>query len=490
MKIKLLFAVFFIINLLCKAQSANTPYSGMLVSFLLKNGNYIYVDSASMKNPFTKSYLSDRANTIDFRKENLAVVKFNNKWGAIDKYGNAVIPFVYDALGNNDGYSQEFIHDNIPASKNGKWGVINKSGKVLIPFIYDGIDLYEENKLVFVSKWTGGKKFAGDEKKGAIDLTGKIIIPLIYYTLGPYDGDIISADHGLEYGRFENYNSYGKNLSKILNVSYEYVSYLGGGNFLVFKNGKSGIIDKNLKIIIPLEYDHLEAGKWALTELDYLSGRENFISFSGFRKDLTIAYKNGRAGIINKSNDVIIPFQFDIINNLKNQDNIFVVGMNKKYGIINLKGEIITPIIYDAIYQYDDQLSYINVELDSKYGLLNELGELIIPIEYESSVGFANGVFIARKNGTSGAINTNNEIIIPFNYDRVERLNESFLVLKNEKFGIIDRLGNEITPLIFDETFNYGFPIGMFVAAINNTNYTYESKGHFWVDQQGRQYRE
>jgi hypothetical protein len=485
MKIKLLFAVFFIINLLCKAQSANTPYSGMLVSFLLKNGNYIYVDSASMKNPFTKSYLSDRANTIDFRKENLAVVKFNNKWGAIDKYGNAVIPFVYDTLGNNDGYSQEFIHDNIPASKNGKWGVINKSGKVLIPFIYDGIDLYEENKLVFVSKWTGGKKFAGDKNKGAIDLTGKVIIPLKYYTCSPW-GDVICTTNFNNDSEY--FNSSGKNLSMILKVSYDYVNLLAVGNFLVFKNGKSGIVDKNLKIIIPLEYDHLEAGKWALTELDY--GRENFISFGGFRKDFTIAYKNGRAGIINKSNDVIIPFQFDIIKNLKNQDEIFVVGENKKYGMINLKGEIITPIIYDAIYKYDSQLSYINVELDGKHGLLNELGELIIPIEYEDYIYYENGFFTPRKNGLSGAINTNNEIIIPFNYDRVERLNESFLVLKNEKFGIIDRLGNEITPLIFDETFNYGFPIGMFVAAINNTNYTYESKGHFWVDQQGRQYRE
>ena len=53
--------------------------------------------------------------------EDLAAVKFDEKWGFINPNGEVVIPFEYDEI-------QNFQNNLAAVKKSNKWGFINKKG--------------------------------------------------------------------------------------------------------------------------------------------------------------------------------------------------------------------------------------------------------------------------------------------------------------------------------------------------------------------------
>ncbi|OQY37850.1 MAG: hypothetical protein B6229_07435 [Spirochaetaceae bacterium 4572_7] len=60
--------------------------------------------------------------------EGLCPVMEDNKWGAINKDNEVVIPFEYDYLGQfNDGLC--------PVIKDGKYGAINKDNEIVIKIL-------------------------------------------------------------------------------------------------------------------------------------------------------------------------------------------------------------------------------------------------------------------------------------------------------------------------------------------------------------------
>lgn len=79
-------------------------------------------------------------------KENLAMVRVGDKVGFIDMYNCFVIAPAYDCDTDIDGF-----HEGLAAVKwDGKWGYINKLGDEVIPFIYDDADNFDEDMLAAV----------------------------------------------------------------------------------------------------------------------------------------------------------------------------------------------------------------------------------------------------------------------------------------------------------------------------------------------------
>ena len=107
--------------------------------------------------------------------EGLANVKLNDKWGYIDKNGIEVIPFIYnEALCFIDGFAV--------VKRNNKWLFIVKTGEILVKLdvLYDTIGFFKDG-LAPVKK---------NNKWGFIDKTGQQIIPTIYNGDGPF-GEIL-----------------------------------------------------------------------------------------------------------------------------------------------------------------------------------------------------------------------------------------------------------------------------------------------------------
>lgn len=110
--------------------------------------------------------------TTDWEKENYI-------YGAIDNFGNVVIPIIYESLNFYDNYK---IKDFIPVKLNGKWGVIDFKNKEIAPFKYDHIETVNTGAIVKI-----GTKF------GFIDVKGNELIPIIYDELRELESGIFEV---------------------------------------------------------------------------------------------------------------------------------------------------------------------------------------------------------------------------------------------------------------------------------------------------------
>ena len=124
-----------------------------------------------------------------------------------------------------------------------------------------------------------------------------------------------------------------------------------------------------------------------------------------------------------------------------------------KWGIIELPSqkEIIGFNKYDYFWSFDEN-GLCRVRIDQEkgylYGYVNEQGVEQIPVEYDHLYSFENGITIAKKDGIYGAIDLNNNTVIPFNlpYEEVRGFRNGCASVRdaNGKWGVIDIQGNLI----------------------------------------------
>ncbi|WP_312823380.1 WG repeat-containing protein [Epilithonimonas sp.] len=159
----------------------------------------------------------------------------NKKFGAMDLLGNAIIPFEYDYIMNDDD-SNQFI-----VGIDEKYGVMNREGKTLLPMQYEYISFLNH----------GYAAFSVDRKFGIVNENNQIIVPASYQ--GIYTNNsthFIAMDDN-------NYKLVNIKINKTVANGYDYISTTDEPNlFLALKDGKYGYLDGTGKIVIPLIYNN------------------------------------------------------------------------------------------------------------------------------------------------------------------------------------------------------------------------------------------
>ncbi len=160
--------------------------------------------------------------------------------------------------------------------------------------------------------------------------------------------------------------------------------------------------------------------------------------------DIFFVYKDGKCGMVNKYNDIIIPLIYDNIIETIYGGTIMICIKDGKYGLINNRGEIILECDYDSIDIPNDSYDYlILLKKNRKYGFIklngNGNGNILLKTEpmYEF-LEYITGTkyLIFRDNGKYGIINMNNTILLPPTYDKISK-NYSFKI--GDKIGLLDR---------------------------------------------------
>lgn len=112
---------------------------------------------------------------------------------------------------------------------------------------------------------------------------------------------------------------------------------------------------------------------------------------------------------------------------------------------------------YDSFWSFDEYgLCMVRLDQHSGYlyGYVNEQGVEQIPIEYEHIYSFEDGITIAKKDGRYGAVDLENNIVIPFGlpYAEVRGFRNGRAAAKDHhgKWGVIDTKGNLIAPCTSD----------------------------------------
>lgn len=195
----------------------------------------------------------------------------------------------------------------------------------------------------------------------------------------------------------------------------------------------------------------------------YTSNEPIIFLYEPLRDSLKLVYKNTKYGIIDSSDQLVVPFMYDEIS----LDFSFreLLLQQKRY-------------LNDYFYQYwqdgneseEEYARLLELELNRPESCLNLVKEFRL-----------NPLFVARKGNKWGVINKLNKIIIPFDYISLQEIGQDiFVVRTNVKYGIIDSDGktllsqtyDTIIPLpVFRQVDYMQYRLGAYALLIQNKKY-------------------
>ena len=215
-----------------------------------------------------------------------------NRVGYIDKDGQLIIPFEFDAIvAGEGGESLEFndFSEGLAAvSKNDKYGFIDTKGKVVIEPKYEWTSSFSD-ALAIVSV---------EGLYGAVDKQGKTVIPFEYQALANfYDGFATAARPPKDPEDYESkYGLINKQNEVVIPFMYESMGNLSESLIAVKKDGKWGYVDTINKSIIPINLAYETAN-------DFSDGLAAVFSYEENSDNLKYGY-------IDKTGKLVIPMQF------------------------------------------------------------------------------------------------------------------------------------------------------------------------------------
>ena len=200
-------------------------------------------------------------------------VKKMDLFGMVDFKNKILIPTIYESM--------LFQNDSVIVKSNNLFGIVNNNNKTLVPIEYESIVITEY--CIIAEK---------NKREGVIDIKNKIIIPFLY-------------DKIFAFGKlFENEKKYSiveiNNKKAVIDFNNKYIVKPTTTNileivlnaFIAKKNDKYGLVNLNLKTLIPFEFNHYS--------IDY---NKKFIEFRKTDYPFTYIY-NYRGKLIKKQKDV------------------------------------------------------------------------------------------------------------------------------------------------------------------------------------------
>ena len=239
---------------------------------------------------------------------------------------------------------------------------------------------------------------------------------------------------------------------------YDDGGYFSEGVVAECFNGKWGMVDTRNEIIIPFEYEGICVCK-------------NF---------LINAKKNGKYGLINKRNEVVVDFLYDEIDCWCTRDcTAYPTLKDDKWGIIDRYGNVLEDFIYDdaqLISDNEDNAGEFIILLKGDFKAIYSTKKRGFITEFEYNfVGYlSNNRFLVLKNGQVGFVDTYGEVVIPLIYDKYthDDFSEGLCVVyKDGKAGMIDTEGNVVVPFEYYKLYNCHE--GMIWARNSNNEYGY-----------------
>ncbi|MDM0979030.1 WG repeat-containing protein [Clostridium perfringens] len=189
---------------------------------------------------------------------------------------------------------------------------------------------------------------------GLVDNKGKVLAEPVYNNISEIKNDVAIL---------ENYNEY-----SIVNVKtgiirklpYDTISPFCN-NFIVTKNGLTGLINSNGDIILDCIYDSI---------------KNNYNS--------AIICKDNKYGVLNTNGELVADIEYDYISEFSNNNNksVAIFEKNNLQGLMDLSGKIILPPTYDWITDFKDYSETTAVFHNGKVGVINLKGEVVKSFQY------------------------------------------------------------------------------------------------------------
>lgn len=322
-------------------------------------------------------------------------------------------------------------------------------------------DVYSfQNGLAIASKYTED----GEYKYGVVDEEGVVYIPVNYDEISLFQEGNNYRDNVYKCQRNGKLGLVNAQDITLLQCEYSSIKHSGEYVYLV-KNGKNGYAElkgtDEVKSLIPCIYDKLES----------------------YSKDAPMrATYNGKEGMIDGNNKIIIPFEYSNIGKFYNVGayNMAWVEQDGKYGIYNIDGTVIQPWDIEKAYVMnensgtsyltfndfpDPSTPYIHIVVNGMTGVLSgKTYKTVIPCKYGYISPVINERAFYKANNKWGIMDIQNNSIQDAIYDKI-KINNNWLsdafttegifqdnmyVFIGDKQGMIDKNGKAFIPVKYD----------------------------------------
>lgn len=330
------------------------------------------------------------------------------KYGYINSKGKMLLPPEYTEISRIN----EIIDDKnvyLLVLKEGQAGVV-KNNKVVLDFEYEDISYNLFNNMFIIQR---------NSKSGIADIKGKVIIQPEYDSImfgGIYvnaikDGEVTVLD--INGKKLDNNNIYAKlpttnpnyyitidkneiyrivdkdNNIKIEN-NYTYIEHIKDDYFIIYKNGKNGIIDLSGKSIADLKYNSI----FKISGTEIVQANINSTNnITLLNKEMKIVCNMNNANIEKKENYVVIYSKDDMkyfdysgneisYKNLYPNNKLYAKKINGKWGFIDKADKLITQNEYEMVTEFNNY-GFAGIKKDGKWGVVNSEGTIIQEPIYE-----------------------------------------------------------------------------------------------------------
>ena len=151
--------------------------------------------------------------------------------------------------------------------------------------------------------------------------------------------------------------------------------------------------------------------------------------------------KNSLKGIMNRMGCFTTLAKYSSILHIGN--DLFIISINNKFGVIDAYGDIIIPCKYDEITGFSGKLEVCSPYLSSDYVIKQTLEN----ISFE--------ILTLRIYNRCGLTCNNGERLVPPKYKAIA-LHDNGYIIKEDKYGFIDKDLNVIIPTIYDNLYLSG----------------------------------
>ncbi|TKC05860.1 WG repeat-containing protein [Pedobacter frigoris] len=333
--------------------------------------------------------------------------------------------------------------------ENKLWGLKSANGDLLMKPFFDEFYGFEYGTLAVVSK-------AG--KYGHINKKGEIVIPLVYDDAYDFEGDYAIIKQNEKYGLI---TADGKIK---LPAKYENLSPIGSpGSFYSAKlNGKFGVINFDDTLILPFDFDNEFEGerwdemyyvkengtgaKWIYSDSFKFLGKfsTKFISPILDNSSLPIHYlvnhhKYQKTNLLLANTGEVLVDNFEKV--IVNETNFLIIRKNKKLGLYHSKNGLVLDFEYDEITEITTILDVLPNVFFKNIHAGEESGRYYI---YKIVKDNLCGLYFLIANFETW--------ICAVKYQDVKALSKEFFAVQEQnKWGVIDLTGQEITKVEFDE---------------------------------------
>lgn len=365
--------------------------------------------------------------------------------------------------------SAQNYEQNVYAQKddNGKIFLVNIYGERLTESVYDAC------RSIHPSPWAVLEK---NKMYGVVDYNGREIIPFKYLYISKEERENQPAIFVVQYLdgtwgsiNINNHIIIGQGLCDYF-PELDYLQYVPPIECNAFKKGeKYGVISLYTgRIFVPLEYEDLRRLENNPYEYEFRNKHNSW-------KDRYFAKKNGKWGVIDLNNKIIVPFEFDMF--YFYADNDTFVGSkggmlcwyhNKQEKKLCALEEIVSlcdrRLEYLPIFRFRKLVKY-STKYSDKFGFINVQTGTMMSCVFDCAPDYINGYGCVQKGTSCAVMSADGKLMCDYKlptskngYYGEYTADYCSYYVNNSGSGVVDKYGTIVVPFKYDKIFlNYGW---------------------------------